>query len=47
MAGQKIGQSLRAGPRFFYGYVVVVAALLTMSVSYGANNTFSIFSTGY
>jgi len=32
-----------AGPRFFYGYIVVGAALLIMAIMWGAYNSFGIF----
>lgn len=35
----------RDKPRFFYGYIVVIVAFLTVLVSFGANNTFGIFFT--
>jgi len=36
-------QSPGAGPRFFYGYIVVGAALLIMAIMWGAYNSFGIF----
>jgi len=43
MASQQVQQSPMAEPRFFYGYIVVVAALFIMMVIYGVYNTFGIF----
>ena len=40
---QRVPQSPRARPRFFYGYIVVGAALIIMAVMYGAYNSFGIF----
>ena len=36
-------QSPGAGPRFFYGYIVVGAALLIMAMTFGAYNSFGVF----
>ena len=43
MASQQVQQSPTAEPRFFYGYIVVVAALFIMVVVFGVYNTFGIF----
>ncbi len=43
MPVQQIPQSRRARPRFFYGYIVVGAALLIMAIVYGAYNSFGVF----
>jgi len=40
---QQVPQSPRARPRFFYGYIVVGAALLIMAIMWGAYNSFGIF----
>jgi len=36
-------QPVKTGPRFFYGYVVVVAAFLVMVVSWGVFDAFGVF----
>jgi MFS family permease len=43
MPSQQVPQSPRARPRFFYGYIVVGAALLIMAIMWGAYNSFGIF----
>ena len=43
MPNQKVTQSPGTKPRFFYGYVVVGAALLIMAIMWGAYNSFGIF----
>ncbi|MDH4291720.1 MAG: hypothetical protein OEV56_03840, partial [Dehalococcoidia bacterium] len=43
MPVQQVTQSPRARPRFFYGYIVVGAALLIMAIVYGAYNSFGVF----
>jgi len=43
MPTQQVPQSPRAGPRFFYGYIVVGAALLIMAIMWGTYNSFGIF----
>ena len=43
MASQEIRQSPEAEPRFFYGYIVVVAAFLIIVTMYGVYYTFGIF----
>jgi len=43
MPVQQVPQSPRARPRFFYGYIVVGAALLIMAIVYGAYNSFGVF----
>lgn len=43
MPNQKVTQSPGAKPRFFYGYVIVGAALLIMAIMWGAYNSFGIF----
>jgi len=40
---QPVQQSSTAGPRFFYGYVVVAAALCIMVVSFGTRVAFGVF----
>ena len=40
---QQVPPSPRARPRFFYGYIVVGAALIIMAIMYGAYNSFGIF----
>jgi len=40
---QETDRTLQTEPRFFYGYVVVVAAFLIMIVSFGLHNTFGVF----
>ena len=36
-------QSPGAGPRFFYGYIVVGAAILIMAMTFGTYNSFGVF----
>ncbi len=43
MASHEIPQSPKAEPRFFYGYIVVVAALFIMVAIYGVFYAFGIF----
>ena len=43
MPNQQVPQLPGARPRFFYGYVVVGAALLIMAIMWGAYNSFGIF----
>jgi MFS family permease len=43
MPTQQVPQSPGARPRFFYGYIVVGAALLIMTIMWGAYNSFGIF----
>ena len=43
MASHEIQQSPKAEPRFFYGYVVVAAALFIMVAIYGVFYAFGIF----
>jgi MFS family permease len=43
MPAQQVPQSPRARPRFFYGHIVVGAALLIMAIIYGAYNSFGVF----
>jgi len=43
MPVQQVPQSPGARPRFFYGYVVVGAALFIMAITYGAYNSFGVF----
>ena len=43
MASQEVRESLGAEPRFFYGYIVVVAAFLILVVIGGAHYTFGVF----
>ncbi|MFW6102054.1 MAG: MFS transporter [Chloroflexota bacterium] len=43
MPNQKVPQSPGARPRFFYGYIVVGAALLTTAMTFGSYNSFGIF----
>jgi MFS family permease len=40
---QQVPQSPGARPRFFYGYIVVGAALLILAIMWGAYNSFGIF----
>ena len=43
MSGQKTQQSPRAKPRFFYGYIVVIAAFFFIMVMQGAHIAFGVF----
>jgi len=43
MAGQEARQSLGAKPGFFYGYIVLVAALCAMVAMYGTRSAFGVF----
>ena len=43
MPNQEVPQSPKARPRFFYGYIVVGAALLTTAMTFGSYNSFGIF----
>ncbi|MFC1945904.1 MFS transporter [Chloroflexota bacterium] len=43
MTSNEPGPSGKAEPRFYYGYVVVLAAFVIMVVSWGAYNAFGIF----
>jgi MFS family permease len=43
MPVRQVPQSPGARPRFFYGYIVVGAALLIMAIVYGAYNSFGVF----
>ena len=43
MANQDIRQSFSAKPRFFYGYIVVVAAFCIMVTAYGTRSAFGVF----
>ena len=43
MSNQEVRQSLRAEPRFSYGYIVVVAAFFIMVVMWGTYFAFGIF----
>ena len=43
MSSQEVRQSPRAEPRFFYGYIVVVAALCIMIAIWGAYYAFGVF----
>jgi OFA family oxalate/formate antiporter-like MFS transporter len=43
MPVQQIPESPTTRPRFFYGYIMVGAALLIMAVVYGAYNSFGVF----
>ncbi len=43
MINQETNQSPKAGPRFFYGYIVVVAAFFIMLMGLGFYNTFGVF----
>ena len=40
---QQVPQSPGTGPRFFYGYIVVGAALLITAMTFGSYNSFGIF----
>jgi MFS transporter, OFA family, oxalate/formate antiporter len=44
MAGEKVSQT-KAEPRFFYGYVVVIAAFFIMTISWATYNSFGVFFT--
>ncbi|MFC1893906.1 MFS transporter [Chloroflexota bacterium] len=43
MATEQIGQSPEAKPRFFYGYIVVIAACFIMLLSLGTYFSFGVF----
>lgn len=43
MVNQIIGQSQKNKPRLFYGYIVVIAAMLIMLISYGTRTSFGVF----
>jgi MFS family permease len=43
MADQEVKQSLKEGSGFFYGYLVVVASLLMMSILWGVYYAFGVF----
>ncbi len=43
MTSEQVRQSPEAEPRFFYGYIVVLAALLIMVGIYGVYNAFGVF----
>ncbi len=43
MTSKEAGQPRKTGPRFFYGYIVVVVAFLIMVVSWGPYSVFGIF----
>jgi len=43
MTEQKIVQPSTGKPQFFYGYIVVIAALFTMILMFGVYNSFGIF----
>ena len=43
MVSQKVQQSPGAKPRFFYGYIVVVAALCIMVANFGTRYAFGVF----
>jgi MFS family permease len=45
MANEKISRQNKTESRFFYGYVVVIAAFLIMTISWAAYNSFGIFFT--
>jgi MFS family permease len=45
MANEKISQQNKTESRFFYGYIVVIAAFLIMMVSWAAYNSFGVFFT--
>lgn len=43
MASQKVSQTPLDKPRFFYGYVIVIAGLVILTTTIGLNYTFGIF----
>ena len=43
MTNPETGQPLGKAPRFFYGYIVVVLALLIMLIVYGTRTSFGVF----
>ena len=43
MNDSKSQQLNKTGPRFFYGYIVVIAAFFILLISFGVHNSFSIF----
>ncbi len=43
MINQETNQLRKTEPRFFYGYIVVVAAFIIMLVGYGLFNSFGVF----
>ncbi len=43
MASKEVRQPLKTEPRFFYGYIVVVAAFFIMLVIHGIYNVFGVF----
>jgi len=43
MTGQDVQQSARDEPKFFYGYIIVVAAFCIMLVTYGTSVVFGVF----
>lgn len=43
MARHEVGRSPAATPRFFYGYVIVVAALIIMMASFGTYFAYGVF----
>ena len=43
MNSKRFYQQAETGPRFFYGYIVVIAAFFIIMVSYGLYGTFGIF----
>lgn len=40
---QNPAQRLKSEPRFFYGYTIIIAASLTLLISYGLYGTFGVF----
>jgi MFS family permease len=42
---QDVQESFRKSPRFYYGYIVVIAAFIIMVVSWATYNSFGIFLT--
>ena len=45
MDNNEVRQLRKTGPRFFYGYIVVIVASLILVVSFSLNNTFGLFFT--
>ena len=43
MANKEVSQRHKTKPRFFYGYIVVIAAFFIMVVSWATYNSFGIF----
>lgn len=43
MVNQEVYQPVKNKPRFFYGYIVVVASLVILLLQYGPRNSFGVF----